>query len=296
MIAIDRKAAVILNPRSGAVANASLDVESVLSSAGIKARLQVLRKGAGAADLAREAVAHGFKTVVASGGDGTVSAVASALVGTDAALGVIPSGTLNHFAKDLGLPLDLATAAQVISAGKTTQVDVCEVNGRSFINNSSLGIYPEIVIEREQRHRRGLNKWIALAMATAAVLKRYPFINVRVEVAGEQITSKTPFVFIGNNEYELQGLNIGRRKELNGGRLYVYVAAPVSRAGLLAMAGSALVGRLEKVKTLQTFSSADCQIDSRRRHVRISLDGEVAQIETPLHYSSRAGALKVIVP
>ena len=160
----------------------------------------------------------------------------------------------------------------MISAGKTTQVDVGQVNGRTFINNSSLGIYPEIVVEREQRHRRGLNKWIALAMSMAAVLKRYPFIDVRVEVAGEQITCKTPFVFIGSNEYEIQGLNIGWRRDLHAGRLYIYLSAPVSRAGLRN--GGQRPDRTSRYVENATTFSHDCQIDSRRRRVPVSLDGE----------------------
>ena len=296
MIAIAKQAAVILNPRSGTHAAGSDAIASALTSAGLSPSFKIIDRNAGPADLARDAVKQGFKTVVACGGDGTVGAVASALVGTDTALGVIPAGTLNHFAKDLGIPLDFLSAAQVISSGKTTQVDVGQVNGRTFVNNSSLGIYPEIVIQREDRHRKGLNKWIALAMSTAAVLKRYPFISVRVEIEGKHVSQRTPFVFIGNNVYEIQGLNIGRRRDLTSGQLCVYMAAPVSRAGLVGMAAMALVGGLDKAKTLRTFSARECVIEGRRRRVRVSLDGEVAQMETPLYYTSVPAALKVLVP
>src|SRR5581483_6186931 len=119
--------------------------------------------------------------IVAAGGDGTLNAVASALVGTDIALGVLPMGTLNHFAKDLKIPLDVAHAARAIAEGHTKTVDVGVVNGRIFVNNSSLGLYPHIVRARElKQHRPGWGKWTALVWATWLVLRRSPFLRLRL--------------------------------------------------------------------------------------------------------------------
>jgi diacylglycerol kinase family enzyme len=241
-------------------------------------------------------VLQGFETVVACGGDGTVSAVASALVGTEAALGVLPFGTLNHFAKDLHIPLHIDEAVRVVARRKVEHVDVGEVNGTFFVNNSSIGIYPNIVIERERRRSTGWNKWIALGAATLHVLRRYPFMDVCIRAGGHSIAERTPFVFVGNNEYQIRGLNIGRRDALNLGRLYLYVAAPVSRARLIRMAIAALFGRIDKTHSLQLFSLPEAWIDTPPRRVRVSTDGEVRYIATPLHYVLRPRALKVIVP
>lgn len=298
MMLATKTAAIILNPSSGKLGSRHKpgEIEAILASEGLEHSLYVLGHDEHAAKLARIAVEQGHETVVAAGGDGTVSAVASALVGTPAALGVLPLGTLNHFAKDLRIPMSVAAAARVITARRCDLVDVAAVNGRVFVNNSSLGIYPNIVIEREKRRRLGLNKWIALGLATLQVLRRYPFHSVRITAEGARIAQRTPFVFVGNNEYEIRGLNIGRRHSLDAGRLYVYVAAPVSRLALLWMASTALLGRLDRKRSLHMFSLDEAWIETRRRHVRVSTDGEVTRMRTPLHYVLHPRALKVIVP
>ncbi len=291
-------AAIILNPRSGAPGRrADRDaIDALFTSAGLSHSIAVVDDRHSAYDLARRAVDDGFETIVAGGGDGTVGAVASALVGSDAALGVAPLGTLNHFAKDLGIPLDPTAAADVISRRKARLIDVAEVNGRFFVNNSSIGIYPNIVIARERRRRTIHNKWVAFALAAGHVLRRYPFLEVRIVADGHEIRQRTPFVFVGNNEYQIHGLNIGTRRHLDHGRLFLYVAAPVSRFGLVAMALAALFGRLDQTRGLQMFSLEEAAIGTKRRRVRVSTDGEVLRLKTPLHYALRPRALKVIVP
>lgn len=298
MTVATKHVAVIVNPRSGPDGKPAVHKKacSILSSAGVDSVCGFLENSRSAADLAREYVQQGFHTVVACGGDGTVSSVASALAGTGVALGILPAGTLNHFAKDLNIPLDIEEAARVISSGKTAQVDIGEVNGRTFINNSSLGVYPKIVVEREQRRRFGLNKWIALGAATLAVLKRWPFIDVRIEANGKSVVHRSSVVFVGNNEYGLQGLNIGRRTLLDAGRLSVYLETSASRIGLVWIAVAALFGYVDKTPRLQSFTTPALRIDSHHRVVRLSLDGEVVEAENPLQYRSRPGALKVIVP
>jgi diacylglycerol kinase family enzyme len=288
----------VVNPRSGtkSASGRTDDIRSALSAAGLESHCILVEGGRNAADLAREAVQQGYSTVVASGGDGTVSGVASALVDTNVSLGVLPTGTLNHFAKDLQIPLDLTDAAKIISAGRTAAVDVAEVNRHTFINNSSLGVYPNMVIERENRRRGGLNKWIAQAAAIIKVLRRFPFIDVSIDTPDTLIVQHTPFVFIGNNNYEIQGLNIGSRPALNTGLLCVYVAAPVSRLRFVGMGAAALLGFADKLNALRSLSTTVCRIESRRRSVRVSVDGEVLRLEPPLHYRIRPGALKVIVP
>src|SRR5205085_5858695 len=157
----------------------------LFKSAGLDARIHVARSGAELLRLARHAARGGAQVVVAGGGDGTVSAVAAAVAGTDKTLGVLPLGTLNHFAKDLHIPLDLAAAVRNLVEGHAVSVDVGEVNGQIFINNSSLGIYPQIVREREKKQRQGMSKWPAFLLALFTVLRRYPLVGVRL-VAHDQ--------------------------------------------------------------------------------------------------------------
>jgi diacylglycerol kinase family enzyme len=218
-------------------------------------------------------------------------------VGTGIALGVLPLGTLNHFARDLHIPGDAAGAVQNIAAGNVAAIDAGEVNGRYFLNNASLGIYPAIVRgrERQQRHL-GAGKWLAFLRATLAVLRRNPFVDVRLTVDGEELRRSTPFVFVGNNDYCMEGWCMGERKCLTAGKLNVYIARHTGRLGLLKLALRALVGRLHEAADLEVFSAAQVLVETHRRRIRVATDGEVTGMDSPLRFRIRPGALRVIVP
>lgn len=247
--------------------------------------------------LAHEAAKSSEQIVVAAGGDGTISAVASELAGTDKILGVLPIGTLNHFAKDLGIPLDLETAVQTIKEGHTTAVDTGEVNGRIFINNSSLGIYPQIVSRREaQQERLARGKWPAFLWATVQAFRRFPFLDLRVEFEGQQLARKTAFLFVGNNEYEIAGFRLGSRACLNAGRLGLYFSHGTGRLGLIRLALHALFGRVDQARDFEAFCVTEARIETSHRRLLVARDGEVEWMKTPLHYRIRPGALRVLVP
>jgi diacylglycerol kinase family enzyme len=197
------KVIVLTNPAAGAKADETAELIAALRAVGVEAEVRQLA-GDALADAARSAAAEDVDAIVAAGGDGTVSAVAGGLVGSDKPLGILPSGTLNHFAKDLGLPLTLHEAAAVIAAGNTHRIDVAELNGRTFINNSSIGIYPHLVHHRDQqRQRLGRNKWIAMLIAAFSVFRRHPTVRVRIGIGDRTVLRTTPFVFVGNNRYQM---------------------------------------------------------------------------------------------
>jgi diacylglycerol kinase family enzyme len=246
--------------------------------------LRVAGPGRGPAELAREAVASGARLVVAGGGDGTVSAVAAALADTGVVLGVLPLGTLNHFAQDLRLPLALEPALAVLKAGKTVNVDVGEVNGRVFVNNASLGLYPEIVAGRLWHQGKGLRKWPAFLVAALGVLRRFPLLELRLD--GHW--TRTPFVFVGNNVYATSGPGFGRRACLDAGCLCLVSTRVTSRLGLLKLL---LPGRV----ALDEACVPEAGIESRRPRLRVALDGEVAVLKPPLKFRVRQGALRVVV-
>src|SRR5262249_1860097 len=148
--------------------------------------------------------AGGVDAVVAAGGDGTVSTIAAALAGGDVPLAVLPLGTLNHFARDLGMPATIADAARAIADGAVDRVGVGEVTGRIFVNNSSRGLYPLVVASREADQRAtGHGKWRAMLTAIWRVLRRFPLLAVQVRSAAGAVTARTPFVFVGNNAYRV---------------------------------------------------------------------------------------------
>jgi len=289
---------VLFNPKSGpAYRRVGLErLQQRLAAHGITASVIELRRHSVIHQVAEEAIRQGCRVLVAAGGDGTASAVASAVAGTESALGLLPIGTLNHFARDLRIPLDLDSAIEVLAQGHSECVDIAEVNGRRFVNNSSIGIYPRMVVLRDREQRTGRRKWVALALAVLTVLRRFPFWTVRVHVEGQVVEQRTPFVFVGNNEYELEGLEIGRRGMMNGGRLFLYVAARTSRAGLVWMALAALLGRLDRKRSLQMFNVTEAWIETQRKRVRVSTDGEVCWMENPLHYRLLPLGLRVLVP
>ncbi|MCU6500076.1 sphingosine kinase [Rugamonas sp. A1-17] len=263
---------------------------------GVEPDITLAKSGAEMIARAGRAVAEGAPVVVAGGGDGTINAVASVLAGTDTRLGVLPLGTLNHFAKDLKIPLDLDAAVANVVRGRVCRVDVGEVNGRIFLNNSGLGIYPDIVRDREQQQRHlGRSKWPAFGRALFAALRRFPFMNVRLKINGEEHLRRTPFVFIGNNEYQ-QGLTLGARAGLDSGKLCLYVAQKPSRLGLLRYGVRAMLGKLGQTRDFDVLSASELTIETRHHHMRVATDGEVSLMKPPLCYRSRAGALSVIVP
>jgi diacylglycerol kinase family enzyme len=263
---------------------------------GVHADITLAQSGEDMIARAKRAVAEGATTVIAGGGDGTINAVASVLAGTPVQLGVLPLGTLNHFAKDLKIPLELDEAVTNVVQGVAAKVDVGEVNGRIFLNNSSLGIYPDIVRDREQQQRHlGRGKWPAFGWALLTALRRFPFLNVRLKINGEEHLRRTPFVFIGNNEY-LQGLTLGARERLDTGKLCLYVAQKPTRFGLLRYALHALFGQLKAARDFDVLSAPSLDIETRHQRVRVATDGEVTLMTPPLCYRSRAAALTVIVP
>jgi diacylglycerol kinase family enzyme len=259
--------------------------------------VRVLEEGEDVREAARRALKARPAVLVAAGGDGTLSAVADVVRGTDTALGVLPCGTLNHFAKDLGIPLEMAQAARVIAAGRRRRVDVGEVNGVAFLNNASLGIYPKIVKERTAQQRRfGRSKRMAMIWATLSVLDRSFMVDLRLELDARAHDFRTPFVFVGNNRYELEGFQIGKRERLDAGMLDVYTTRRSSALGLLGLALRAMFGRLRQADDFLEASVPSLRVDSRRAQLFVATDGEVRLMQAPLEFRIRPRQLEVIVP
>jgi diacylglycerol kinase family enzyme len=292
-------ALVVLNARSGTGSGPeqlSL-LRELFALEGVDAEFVLAHGGDEMFDAVDRACADGIELVVAGGGDGTQSAVASRLVGRPVVQGVLPLGTLNHFAKDLGIPLKLADAVRTLARGQVQEVDVGEVNGRVFINNSSLGLYPEIVRERElQQLHLGKSKWRALASATLHATEGRPGMAVRVDADGDQQVRRTPFVFIGNNRYTMEGLAIGARETLQGGELSLYLGRRRGRLALVQMALRALAKRLRQDEDFELVTGEAFVINTTDSRIRVATDGEVCMMDTPLHYRIRPRALRVLVP
>jgi diacylglycerol kinase family enzyme len=294
-----RRATVIINCSAGNGHDEELErsLREKFRAAGLEPAITMAKSGAEMIETARRALGNGAELVVAGGGDGTINAVASVMVDSGVPFGVLPLGTLNHFAKDLGIPLELEAAIAVAAGGQVRAVDVGEVNERIFLNNSGLGLYPDIVHDREKQQRRlGRGKWLAAFWATVAALKRYPFLSIRLVVDGVRLARRTPFVFIGNNQYTMTGLAIGARERLDAGKLSLYVAQRPGRFGLLRFALRALLGKLAQERDFDVVLADAMEIETRHQRLRVTTDGEVTVMHTPLRYRIRPGALTVLVP
>ena len=277
----------------------------LFAAADADAQVVLLPSGAHAPDAAREAHAAGACAIVAGGGDGTVNAVASVVAGTGTALGVLPLGTLNHFARDAGIPLDLEAAVATVVAGHIRAVDTGEVNGRTFVNNASIGIYPDIVVERERLRQLGHRKWIAFMLASARILRRYRRLVVRLaaprqgsgQAADASDRARTALLFVGNNEYHVDGLSLGARDRLDGGRLFAYLAPRVHTRELPKLLALALAGRARTRQQLESIAAEELDVATPgRRRLRVAVDGEVLVMRVPLHFRARPASLRVIVP
>ena len=293
-----RSIAVVLNDSSGKgeYASAAKQLEEIFGESGHQARITIARSGEELRQAMRQAVAERVDTLAAGGGDGTINTAAQAVLGSPVRLGVIPLGTLNHFAKDLGIPIEVDAAAKVILDGLVCSVDVGEVNDRIFLNNSSLGVYPAIVRLRERYQASGLGKWIAALWATLTVLRRHPFLAVRLSAPGEAMVRRTPFVFVGNNEYRMAGLQAASRDRLTGGHLAVYVMNAERRRGLLGLAWSVVLKGVDQVQELELLTVPEAVIETRRSRLQVALDGEIVTLDSPLRYRVRPSALSVLVP
>jgi YegS/Rv2252/BmrU family lipid kinase len=289
---------VIINAGSGSVEREETGRQLIelFRENGVEANISMAKTGAEIVELAEKAAAGDAEIIVAGGGDGTISAVAARALKAQKTLGILPLGTLNNFSKDLQIPQDLAEAVRVIAAGRTKQIDVGEVNGRIFVNNSSIGLYPSLVRKRERQQRLGRGKWSAAFWAALRIMRRSPFLIVRLEVENEKKLLRTPFVFIGNNEYEMDFFNIGRRNKLDDGKLSVYFLHRSGRTGLFLLVLRTIFGRLRQAEDFEEINTEEITIETKKKLQPVAFDGEVSTLQMPLTYKIHPKALRVIVP
>jgi YegS/Rv2252/BmrU family lipid kinase len=247
--------------------------------------------------LAKIALEEGYDTIVAVGGDGTINAVASAVVGRkDTKFGVIPKGTLNHFAGAMGIPADLENAVKTIVAGHAKSIDVGQVNGQIFVNNSSLGLYPSIVKMREGLQKKGARKWPAAFWSSLKIFSRFHSLNLDlVSASGMVQNQRTPMLFIGNNAYDTTFSNLGSRTSLQDGQLWVMMPKSSSRMGLLSSFFKIIFGR-ENENDALSMETTGLTVNSRRPVEKVAIDGEVVRLQSPLKYKILPKSLRVIVP
>jgi YegS/Rv2252/BmrU family lipid kinase len=287
---------MFLNPSSGAK-NPPAEIAALEQAAG-DAGLEVVRvtRGLDCTSLIRDRMREGIRLFVAAGGDGTINTVIQPLVHTDAIFGVIPVGTYNHFAKDLGIPLSWRDALAVVVEGTIKPVDAARVNDRFFVNNVSMGLYPELVARREEKGR-DYSRWKARLLAAFTTLQKYPHIAVTLESEHHQEAIRTHVLMISNNSYDLSRLGIeAPRLALEEGRLSVYWLPHVPRVTLMRFVAHYLAGRVHEAPGFRSFRTSRVKLQSRKHHIHLGVDGEVMTMETPLVITIVPQSLSVKVP
>lgn len=285
------EAAIVIN--RGKADRAS--VEEALRTAGIVGEVELVA-GDRIEERVRSHVEGGARLIIVGGGDGSVGAAASALAGSDATLGILPLGTLNHFARDLGIPADLGKAAALIAKGRERAVDVAQVNGRTFVNNSAIGLYPLMVVDREnQQHRLGRSKRLAMLVASFRTLAKFHDDRLTLTSNEGRSSVDTPLLFVGNNEYRVAMPGAGSREALDDGHLCVLVMRKKGVPGFLAATARALIGLAREDDMVRIDDVERLRVDSSRASLTVSIDGETCRMKPPLDYRIRKGALRVRV-
>jgi diacylglycerol kinase family enzyme len=298
------KTLIVLNAGAGRAASLRCDavkrrVEQASAQLGLDAEVRAIASAALRSAFEAAAADPDVGTVVAGGGDGTLSTAANALAHAGKTMGILPLGTLNHFARDVGIPLRLEDALEVVAAGRTRSVDVGDVNGRVFLNNCSMGLYAEAVRQRERlRALHGWDKWTAMARGAWEALRRFRRFHLTLRLPEASRRLSTPQLVIANNRYDMSLLALGRRAGLDCGCLWVYLTRPRARFSFVRLMLRGLLGRLEDERDFEALSTPALTVEERRpgRRIFLALDGELERLHAPLRFTSRPHALTVLAP
>ena len=294
-------AIVVYNDKAGVGENGSDSptpetLREAFAAAGVLAEIHAAHGNDLVAAL-RQAVEQRPDAVYAGGGDGTIATAATYLVDTGIPLGVIPLGTLNHFARDIGVPIPWREAVPALAAAPIRAVDVAEVNGRIFINNCSLGSYAEAVRRRDGlRRARGLGKWRAMILASWSVFRELRRLRLQIETPDRTVSLRTPFVLVANNRYTGHVLSSSLRPHLNEGRLWLYTTRAHRHLALVRLMWQSLTRRIDAADELEVHSLTEASISISRGSLPVAADGEIIDVQPPLSFRIRPAALLVLAP
>lgn len=249
-------------------------------------------------DAFRDAVARKVPRMLVAGGDGTIAAAAAAAARSATEVAVLPGGTLNHFAKDNGIPTDLGEAAIIAAEGVVKTVDLAYVGDLVFLNTSSIGMYVSFVHAREKLERR-LGYHTASFLAALKMFWHHKRIAVRVEVEGKEKIYRTPLLFVGVGERDLKVPALGSRVP-NGRRGLHVMIVHGRKPGRFFAHALAAVARGAATETaapeFESFIVDKCSVDLSGRSALVALDGELHRVSAPLEYRLERDALKLVVP
>jgi len=246
---------------------------------------------------ARQACLDAPGVLVAAGGDGTVNAAAAAVAGSDIPFAVVPMGTFNYFARDIGMPAEPGAAATAILDGEISAHHVASLNDRPFLVNASIGLYVRLMEVRERHEKRlGRNRIVAVVSGLVTALGDFYGMTLDLTADGRTETLRAPLVFLGKNYLQLRNLDFDIADGVADGRIGIIVLRDARPRAILGMAWLALLGRLQDALPLRAFCADRLEIRTRRRTVPAVIDGEIETLTSPLKIEIRRNALRVVRP
>lgn len=291
---------VILNLGSGSKDDDGFatSVRAALEPACAEFALRKTARGGDIVDMAKTAVDDGFDVIVAAGGDGTQAAVAGVLAGTDVIMGVLPGGTFNYFARDLGVGEGLEDALDTMLDARVETVDIGEVEGLVFLNNVSLGIYPHILKTRESIYRRwGRSRLVAYWSVLVALRRLRKPMSLTARVAGEEQHFTTALVFIARSAYQLDSFGLDGAEAIRDGQFAVLIAKARKPLPLMRSALRLAMGSTAQDNDFDLILTDELTIETPRKPRQlVAHDGEKSVMTSPLHLKVRHEALKVLLP
>ena len=288
-----------MNPRSGAQRGADVRelLAGVLRESGRSFRISVA-KASEIKELAEERAATKCDVLVAGGGDGTVCAVGEAALRHGTTLGVIPLGTFNYFAKNIGIPLEVEQAARVLVEGKLLPAPVLDLDGRLILNSASIGIHPAALLKRRKLYRVwGRSQLNAYLSVLWTAFQPPPRLRVRLRTDTGEVVRETPMVTICSNAFQMQTFGLVGTECLASGKFALYIARMAGRATTFRLGLRVLFRRLRLGHDYEAICASEAIIETLRRHrVRVALDGELGSHESPMRFRLAPKELMVLAP
>ncbi|MFY1983787.1 diacylglycerol/lipid kinase family protein [Achromobacter xylosoxidans] len=293
---------IVLNTGSGrGDAQALQDIiRRVLDEAGRRFQLMPVDDPSRLVATAREAVALAREAggiVVAAGGDGTLNAVAGQVLGQGVPFGILPQGTFNYFGRRYGISQDTEAALRGLLGGELRPVQVGLLNGRLFLVNASLGLYPQLLEDREAyKQRFGRSRLVALWSGLVTLMRAPRQLSLQLDYEGRVRDLRSPTLVVGNNRLQLEHIGIDPA-ELDRGHLVAMAARPVGTLALYGLLLRGLFSRLGEAEHVVSFAFDRLMVSIRgRRRVKVAMDGEISWMDTPLEFKVSDTPLPLVVP
>lgn len=295
---IEGPVAILAN--AGAGKKAAARMETLLQpfhDSGLHPDVHLIRNGKTLPAEAARIAKGGYRSVIAAGGDGTICTVATALAGTGIALGVIPMGTFNYFARSLGLPNDPEQAIAALLTGQLQTVSAGEVNGKLFLNNASLGLYPALLEQREAAYAKWGRSRLAAYWSALRTLATYDRPSrLRVTFDGKIDHLRSPMVFVAQSAFQLEESGLEGADMIRDGKFAIYIAPELRRWQVLVFALKMALRAARPYRDFTLIGADEMLVETRNRRRTIARDGEREKMQSPFHFRVLPDALTVIVP